>query len=721
MAQEDPPTRLKPSSIKPVEASDSSLEQAYNHRPIVALTQKTHRFAQVFTAVFTILGLLLTRSEWGQLLSDRVSSPVEYRVRHWLGRDVKISPKLKIILYDDKVAARLNKPSLSLLEWARVLEYISLHQPERIYIDQIFGVGFGSSLEDKLAIERISKIKTPISVGALISKNQIAYRSELPNSSPFIVGGTENSKTTGLSVLEELPDLKKLKYYAYGPTYQMLPLFSVGHIFYESERFITPLFRNGESSMLPHLALMGQKTTFDGEHLKINDSVVPMYRGRTSINVGKYPEDFLNITRSLNGILTRIEETPPQKWEDFLSPGDSVLLIPEGFTGSADFKPGPFGSMFGGWIIGSVLNSVLTGEWLNVVHAPYLLIAAVAATGFLCAWAPTWIAWLGLGVLMVVFPIAGLALFSYGSIIINWLPITISCAFLGMAVLATRSRVEKEKDAFTRQVILEAKFIAKENALLDLNQKILLKEKEEASIIAQAFQPDSPPLWPKFEISAFHRCLDGASGDWYFFEHSKDHSLLHVVLCDITGHGVQAALIVSACKTVLNSFKKYRNDALEDPTFCLQYLDTLNDILYKQGLGRHTCTMIGVTFQVPSHQLHLVSCSHPSALYHPTEKRNERPLQLRTHFNPVGYSPVLPAKLKIYPWFPGDLLTIHSDGIPITDNLRLYRSFIDSYQGEWSDAASKLYEHIWGKIEATTGKKADDDVSLVLIRMKPNP
>lgn len=721
MAKEDLSPGIKSSAIESEKVSDSSMEQAYNHHPIVALTQRNRHFATIFTAVFAILGLLLTRSEWGQLLSDRVSSPVEYRVRHWLGRDVLISPKLKIILYDDKVAARLNKPSLSLLEWARVLEYIDLHQPERIYIDQIFGVGFGSSLEDKLAIEKISKIKTPISVGALISKNQIAYRPELPTSAFIFERGTDTSKNLGSSVLEELPDLKNLKYYVYGPTSQMLPLFSVGHIFYESERFITPLFRNGESSMLPHLALMGQRTTFEGEHLKINDSVVPIFRGRTSINVGKYPEDFLKVTRSLNGILSRIEERPPQKWEDFLSPGDSVLLIPEGFTGSADFKPGPFGSMFGGWVIGSVLNSVLTGEWLKVVDAPYLLIATVAATGFICAWAPTWIAWLGLGLLMFAIPITGLALFSYGSIIIMWLPITISNGFLGMAVLATRSRVEKEKDAFTRQVILESKFIAKENALLDINQKILLKEKEEASIIAKAFQPDSPPIWPKFEISTFHRCFDGASGDWYFFEHSKDHSLLHVVLCDITGHGVQAALIVSACKTVLNSFKKYRNDALEDPTFCLQYLDTLNDILYKQGLGRHTCTMIGVTFQIPLHQLQLVSCSHPSALYHPADKRNERPLQLRTHFNPVGYSPVLPAKLKIYPWFPGDLLTIHSDGIPIPDNLRLYRSFIDTYQGEWSDAASKLYEHIWGKIEASTGKKADDDVSLVIIRMKPNP
>ena len=687
----------------------------------MSLNQKNQRLALVFTVLSAIFGLLLTRSELGLLLLDRVSSPIEYQVRHWLGRDVKMSPKLKMILYDDKVAARLNKPSLSLLEWARVLEYISLHEPGRIYIDQIFGVGFGSTLDDKLAIERISKIKTPISVGALISKTQITYRPELPSPPPLFDQGTDTSKTMISRAFLDLPDLKNLKYYAYGPTLQMLPRFSVGHIFYESERFITPLFKNGDSSILPHLAFMGHRPKFEGDPLKINDSVVPLYRGRTPINVGKYPEDFLKVTRSLNGILSRIKQTPPQKWEDFINRGDSVLLIPEGFTGSADFKPGPFGSMFGGWVIGSALNSVLTGEWIKVMDIPYLLIAAVAATGFLCTWAPTWIAWLALGVLMFLFPIGGLALFSYGSIIIMWLPITISVGLVGTTVLAARSRVEKEKDAFTKQIILESKIIAKENALLDLNQKILLKEKEEASIIARAFQPEKLPIWPEFEISAFHRCFDGASGDWYFFEHSKDHSLLHVVLCDITGHGVQAALIVSACKTVLNSFKKYRNDALEDPTFCLQYLDTLNEILYKQGMGQHTCTMIGVTFQPSSQQLQLVSCSHPSALYHPTQNRNERPLRLRTHFNPVGHSPMLQAKLKIYPWFPGNMLTIHSDGIPITEHLRLYRSFIDTYQGEWSEAASKLYEHIWGKIESSTGKKANDDVSLVIFRMKPNP
>jgi serine phosphatase RsbU (regulator of sigma subunit) len=191
-----------------------------------------------------------------------------------------------------------------------------------------------------------------------------------------------------------------------------------------------------------------------------------------------------------------------------------------------------------------------------------------------------------------------------------------------------------------------------------------------------------------------------------------------VVLCDITGHGVQAALIVSACKTVLNSFKKYRQQSVDQSTFCLDYLETLNEIIFKQGAGKHTCTMIGITFDIKNQLLHLVTCAHPPALYLSRDRLEERPIQLRTHFNPVGFAEQLSASQKTSPWLPGDQITLHTDGIPITDILRLYRNFLSSFEGEWNQIAPQLYKFLWQKIESSKGKKPDDDVSLIMIRMK---
>src|SRR5204862_7643318 len=76
-------------------------------------------------------------------------------------------------------------------------------------------------------------------------------------------------------------------------------------------------------------------------------------------------------------------------------------------------------------------------------------------------------------------------------------------------------------------------------------------ELNDAAEIAKAFRPDDAPNWGDIGITAFHRSFTEASGDWYAFRESPSKRFKHFVLCDITGHGVQAALVVSICKTML--------------------------------------------------------------------------------------------------------------------------------------------------------------------------
>ena len=77
-------------------------------------------------------------------------------------------------------------------------------------------------------------------------------------------------------------------------------------------------------------------------------------------------------------------------------------------------------------------------------------------------------------------------------------------------------------------------------------EAVLLAEKKEAATIAAAFQPHKPPEWPGYELSAHHKTFDAASGDWYTFEESQSGEYLHLIMCDIAGHGVQAGVSAGA-------------------------------------------------------------------------------------------------------------------------------------------------------------------------------
>jgi serine phosphatase RsbU (regulator of sigma subunit) len=679
---------------------------------IQQLTKKNHKNAIVIGFIAIIFALSITYSKAGNVISERISSPIEFNVRHWLHRDAAISPDLKILLFDDKVAAKLGRPAFTLKEWYEVISYISSHHPKRIYIDRIFGIGFGSTKEDKEAIASLEKIKTPISVGSFISDSKINFRKALREDySSVLLNQDITEEDLGI-----LPDIKKLKSFVYGPTEEVHKIFTVGHIYYDSERYFSPGFKTNERSILVHLGLMDQNISFKNSQMLVNDKNIHLQNGRIPINFGKYPEDFFKASRSLMGILNRL--SADQRWDEYLTKDSHILILPEAFTGTADFKRGPFGSMLGGWVIGSVLNSGLTGAWLREINSSMIIISSMVFVGLISSLLRTWICWLVIVLVMLLGPALGLSLFAYKSTIIPWFPMTVFSVGFGIIVLATRSRLEKTRDNMIAEMLTETNFITRENILLDQSHKILIQEKKEATAIAKAFRPDTLPTWDQFDISGFHNCFDAASGDWYFFEKSSDNQLFHVVMCDITGHGVQAALVVSTCKTVLNSFKKYQIDGIDRPDFCLQYLEALNEILFKQGQGQHCCSFIGVTFEPNVSKLHLVSCAHPPAIYHNQANLHEKPVFLKTKYDPLGFKKTVDAKLATYDWKEGDQLIIHTDGIPLTDHTRYYREFITSYADSWENLAREMYKKIWERIEEKTGKRPDDDVSLLVIRHK---
>ena len=93
--------------------------------------------------------------------------------------------------------------------------------------------------------------------------------------------------------------------------------------------------------------------------------------------------------------------------------------------------------------------------------------------------------------------------------------------------------------------------------------------------MAVAYKPDPLPEWDGLYIGGYHKCLHLASGDWFGFQSSKSGHLKHIIMCDITGHGVQAALVVSACKVLLGNLRAMNPEIFETTNFNTEFMKIL--------------------------------------------------------------------------------------------------------------------------------------------------
>jgi len=676
-----------------------------------AVTGKKQKQSFQITIFCIFLALVTNFSGLGKIIDESISAPIDFNIRSYFRLDPVISPNLKVFTLDDLAVSMFKKTNLSLAEWAKILLYIDKHNPKAIYIDKIFGVGYGESDEDKRAIEDLKKIKAPVYVGSFISGSKNKFRDTIPEKLP-------NNQMKDLNQNQRqynyIYDLRKNAKIAYGPKHELLDVFQVAHIDFSSSLSFSPVFRLNDQTMIYYLGISGQEIQLEDDQIKIADKKVDIAQSKILFNLLDYKKNYSRVVRSIAGLQARIDQGIPL--DNTLRPDDHIIILPEAYTGSADFKSSPFGSIVAGWFITSAVNSSLTGQWLKRFDPPLLIILAVFAMGLFASFSRERYAWLVVALASIILPALGISLFCLASVVTPWLTTSFFVSMTGISVLAMRAQLEKEKEKILENMFMESELTKKENIEFSIKNKIFEQEKREAAAIAKAFRPDKIPDWEGLKILGFHKSIDSASGDWFFFDQSENGKYFHIVLCDITGHGVQAALIVSTCKSVLNSLRKYQPNARDRLDFTLEYLNTLNEILYKQGQGQHTCTLIGVTLEPKAGKIYLVSCGHPPALLNQLGKYDQKPALLRTKADPLGFQETIEIQQKIFDWSPGDQLILNTDGVPLVENIRHLQEFMRDPDRPLDSLASDLYHHIWGKIKIKTQKQPDDDVSLLIIR-----
>lgn len=669
--------------------------------------------SSIILTVMMALATLYGRSSAARDVERKLSWGFQFELRDKLNQSPTPDPRLRILMFDDSTVQAMKRSQINFREWSQLLTYLDRHRPASIYIDKIFGLldDDPSVLQDALPILR--SLRTPVSIASFTSSRQIPGRDELllqsaqlklRNYLPDSLADLPDSELR--TTVERFSIKDRSQSFLYGPMQQLQEVFNIGHIDYPHVNQIFPIYNVGKNAVLPSLALSGRiNLKLDSDGISTGGKVIP------TTNEGTVLVNWLNPMKAYSTAQSFASAFSAMKTGSLWSKipeGSHILIIPLAFTGNVDFKDSPYGQLPGGLVLASVLNSALSKQWLSDFnYTPYAIILMVFLAGGLqfVRGMRSWVAMFS-GMLMIA--LFGLYQFVYAATDVPWLAGEVFFGGTGTLLLSARNLWDARREKLLQK-------LEEDYERLEREEKRLQKEMRDAARIAMALKPEEVPQWPDFEISAFHKSMSETSGDWFFFERSASGRYAHFVLCDISGHGVQAALVVSGCKTVLSMLRLEQNEVFNSSEFLLYYAQQLNKVLFLNGNGNHTATMVGLTFDLMTSKVYCVDCGHPFPVIHTTIGDK---IESLTTFSsdPIGFNEVAEVTLNERTLLLGDCLIAHSDGVPVTRGRRVLQKFFREIEHGPMIPAKRLSEGLFKHFKKEKIDVIDDDVSLVVFR-----
>jgi serine phosphatase RsbU (regulator of sigma subunit) len=675
-------------------------------RPVGRQGTSAARIA-VACALAFVVATLYDRSPVREYVETQLGFPFLFKARQAVGRSAPIHPRLKIYSFDDSTFAALGRPDLTLRQWADLLTALDARRPSLIFIDAIFGIVPQEPVAEERAalIERIARLRTPIVTAGFLRPSVIKGREAWePRGSAYSIRDYY-ADAFGMLRFGFPPFVARRNWITYGPHPELRGAFSrVGHVLNAGGGLAEALLQVSPTTVVPHMALLGGTLSVERGRLRLDGEELPLDRdGQLLVDFAK-PSAYYQNSRHLLDALRAVEGGKPI---DRVQEHDVVLVLPLMFTGNADITETPVGPLPGGLTNATLINSRLRGEWLRPVEsvlgvdAPIVCgIALGAAAAFSpAAWAIPAAVGLGLAWIATTF-----AVFTWLGWYLGLSAPLLAYGLTAAMMLSERFRVRERLIGVMR--------------LLKAQNEELQSELTQAGEIARVFVPARPPKWQGFTVGVFHKPLTSASGDWYAFETSASGRFQHLVMCDISGHGAQAAIIVSTCKTVLSLMVDADAGSLEDETFIDRYASLLNRTLCRHGAGRHTTTFLGVTFDAVAGQVRVICAGHPRPIHlSPTQLRAAylgKPMSI------LGHLPGLVVRASAHPFQPGDSILAYTDGIPFPRALGRVQEIFDAYRHLDPESAARSMAADARERAPKLGayRVIDDDASLIWVRWK---
>jgi len=255
-----------------------------------------------------------------------------------------------------------------------------------------------------------------------------------------------------------------------------------------------------------------------------------------------------------------------------------------------------------------------------------------------------------------------------------------------------------------------------ESKQTDERQKELLRSLEDAGKQQREMLPDLPNI-PGFEFEVLFRPMATVSGDFYdFFKVGEQE--IGIVLGDVSGHGVEAGIVMSMVKKCLKIHSKGQNSAAENLRV------TNADIFEELAQSTFASVSYGI-LNAPARTLRFARAGHtPLFLFNPARAPQFAALEPKGIVLGVDKGPVFNRTLEEIEikLVSGDMLMQVTDGVLEATNAKKEEFGIERLAGTIQKYGNHEAKYLLHMIDLTLGEfrgksPAEDDVTMLCIRV----
>ena len=236
------------------------------------------------------------------------------------------------------------------------------------------------------------------------------------------------------------------------------------------------------------------------------------------------------------------------------------------------------------------------------------------------------------------------------------------------------------------------------------------EELEQARSLQLSLLPHDLPIVSAVDLAWYMETATEVGGDYYDYILSEDGTLT-ITLGDATGHGMQAGTVVTATKSLFQSYSSHPS--------ITETFQVMSRNLKGMNLGRLGMAMNMVKIQ--DHKLQISSAGIPPALLY--RSASKEIVEIEIGGVPLGYSTSFQYEQREYDLNAGDTLVLMSDGLPERLNPDDEELGYPKTQELFAEVAEKSPDEICqhlarGGDEWARGRPQDDDVTFVVLKVK---
>src|SRR5882762_8770223 len=238
----------------------------------------------------------------------------------------------------------------------------------------------------------------------------------------------------------------------------------------------------------------------------------------------------------------------------------------------------------------------------------------------------------------------------------------------------------------------------------------LLQDVELAAQVQRMFLPLGKPSIAGLEIAGMMQPSKGVGGDYYDYIPIDAHTI-QVVIADVAGKGVPAALLMAATAAAL------RLEANRDRNM-LQQVERLNTEIGAVSNPEQYVTLLVAEIDTHKRIIHYVNCGHNPALLF--RAKTGALTRMDSSCPPIGLSPDEICELVSADLIAGDVLVFYTDGVTEAEN-RLGEEFgmerLSTLVHRGSSlSAEELMIDIYNTAADFCGDDFNDDVTVLVVK-----